>query len=115
MGVNKPIARLISGAQPGADRGGLDAAIELGIPHGGYRPRGRLAEDGPIPARYAVTELRSPAYAARSGVFMRVEHEAPSGSPGSRARAPTNPLRSEESARAVRGLGGYLVPSTPAA
>ena len=30
-----PLERIISGGQTGADRGGLDAAIALGIPHGG--------------------------------------------------------------------------------
>jgi hypothetical protein len=30
-----PIAKIVSGGQTGADRGGLDAAIDLGIPHGG--------------------------------------------------------------------------------
>jgi hypothetical protein len=38
----------VSGGQTGADRGGLDSAIENGIPHGGRCPKGRLAEDGPI-------------------------------------------------------------------
>ena len=46
-----PIVRIISGGQTGVDRAALDAAIALQIPHGGWCPRGRLAEDGPIPAR----------------------------------------------------------------
>jgi hypothetical protein len=40
------IEKLISGAQTGADRAALDAALEFGIPHGGWCPAGRLAEDG---------------------------------------------------------------------
>jgi hypothetical protein len=32
--MNCPIARIVSGGQTGADRGGLDAAIDLGIRHG---------------------------------------------------------------------------------
>lgn len=44
--------KIISGAQTGADRGALDAAIELELPYGGYVPKGRLAEDGRIPDRY---------------------------------------------------------------
>ena len=40
---------IISGGQTGVDRGALDAAIELGIPHRGWCPKGRKAEDGPIP------------------------------------------------------------------
>ena len=41
--------KIISGGQTGADQGALDAAIELDIPHGGWIPKGRLAEDGPLP------------------------------------------------------------------
>jgi hypothetical protein len=59
-------ARIVSGGQTGADRGGLDAAIALGIPHGGWCPRGRRAEDGAIPTRYQLRELDSRDYAART-------------------------------------------------
>ena len=41
--------KIISGGQTGVDRGALDAALELAVPHGGWCPRGRLAEDGRIP------------------------------------------------------------------
>jgi hypothetical protein len=37
--------KIISGGQTGADRAGLDFAIEHGIEHGGWCPKGRLAED----------------------------------------------------------------------
>jgi len=47
---------ILSGGQAGVDRGALDAAIELGNPCGGWCPRGRLAEDGPIPQRYPLSE-----------------------------------------------------------
>ena len=43
---------IVSGGQTGVDRAALDVAIELGIPTGGWVPKGRLAEDGVIPARY---------------------------------------------------------------
>jgi predicted Rossmann-fold nucleotide-binding protein len=59
-------ARIISGGQTGADRGGLDAAIELGIPHGGWCPKGRRAEDGPIPPRYKLRETPTPNYPERT-------------------------------------------------
>ena len=36
--------KIISGGQTGADRGGLDAAIDLGIEHGGWCPLGRKSE-----------------------------------------------------------------------
>jgi len=58
--------KIISGGQTGVDRGALDAAIGLGIPHGGWCPRGRLAEDGPIPARYVLSETDSPEYWLRT-------------------------------------------------
>lgn len=58
--------RIVSGGQTGVDRGALEAAIALGIPHGGWCPRGRLAEDGTIPDRYDLTEHASPRYKDRT-------------------------------------------------
>ena len=49
--------KIISGGQTGADRAALDAAIDVGFPVGGYCPKGRLAEDGPIDARYPLIEI----------------------------------------------------------
>jgi len=46
------IQKIISGAQTGADRAGIDAAIELGIDYGGWVPKGRKAEDGIVPKKY---------------------------------------------------------------
>ena len=60
------LKKIISGGQTGADRGGLEAAIALGIPHGGYCPRGRLAEDGFIPHKYELTETTSRDYPDRT-------------------------------------------------
>ena len=48
------------------DRAALDVAIELGILHGGWCPRGRLAEDGPIPRRYRLRQTDSPEYPVRT-------------------------------------------------
>ena len=50
---------IISGGQTGADRAALDWAIANNIPHGGWCPKGRLAEDGEISARYQLTETPS--------------------------------------------------------
>jgi len=61
-----PITRIITGGQTGADRGGLDAAIECGIPHGGWCPKGRKAEDGVIPDKYQLLELGSKDYLKRT-------------------------------------------------
>jgi hypothetical protein len=58
--------KIISGGQTGVDRAALDVAIELGIPHGGWCPKGRLAEDGPIPDRYQLSETESADYPART-------------------------------------------------
>jgi hypothetical protein len=60
------IAQLVSGGQSGVDRAALDVALELGIPCGGWCPRGRKAEDGAIPARYPLTETPSDGYAQRT-------------------------------------------------
>lgn len=51
------LRKVISGGQTGADRAGLDFAIETGLEHGGYVPRGRKAEDGRIDDRYNLVEL----------------------------------------------------------
>lgn len=42
------IKKIISGGQTGADRAALDVAIKFNIPKGGWVPRGRMAEDGPL-------------------------------------------------------------------
>lgn len=51
--------RILSGGQSGVDRAALDAARSAGIAHGGWCPRGRWAEDGPLDARYALRETPS--------------------------------------------------------
>jgi len=58
--------QIISGGQTGADRAALDAAIRLGIPHGGWLPRGRKAEDGPLPASYRLQETETDSYRERT-------------------------------------------------
>lgn len=60
------IERIVSGGQTGVDRAALDIAIQLQIPHGGWCPKGRLAEDGPIPNCYLLTEMESVDYAQRT-------------------------------------------------
>jgi hypothetical protein len=60
------IRRIVSGGQTGADRGALDTAIKLGIPHGGWCPRGRRAEDGVIPAQYQLSETPTRDYHVRT-------------------------------------------------
>ena len=57
---------IVSGGQTGVDRGALNAAMAMGIAHGGWCPRGRLAEDGAIPDRYQLKETRSARYSVRT-------------------------------------------------
>ena len=57
---------VVSGGQTGVDRGALDAAIALGLDHGGWCPKGRLAEDGAIPPRYRMSETTSRDYEVRT-------------------------------------------------
>lgn len=66
-----PIDFIVSGGQTGADRAGFDAAIELGIPHKGWCPKGRKAEDGRIPDFYQLTETPSAAYLQRTAWNVR--------------------------------------------
>jgi len=56
----------MSGGQTGADRAGLDFAIETGLEHGGYVPSGRKAEDGRIDELYNLVELSTSSYPART-------------------------------------------------
>ena len=60
------LKKIISGGQTGADRAALDAAIRLGIPHGGWVPKGRLAEDGCVPDHYQVEEMPTDSYQQRT-------------------------------------------------
>ena len=60
------LERIVSGGQTGVDRAALDVAIALDIPHGGWCPLGRIAEDGPIPDFYQLAEHPSPKYADRT-------------------------------------------------
>jgi hypothetical protein len=58
--------KILSGGQTGADRAALDWALIRGIPHGGWCPKGRLAEDGTIPGRYELEETPTSDFAQRT-------------------------------------------------
>lgn len=60
------LRKIVSGGQAGADRAGLDFALEAGLEHGGYVPKGRQAEDGRIDDRYQLIELPSASYPVRT-------------------------------------------------
>lgn len=61
-----PITKIISGGQTGVDRAALDVGLELGVEIGGWCPKGRLAEDGPIDAKYPLIETPSSNYPQRT-------------------------------------------------
>ena len=60
------IKKIISGGQTGADQAALNVAIELGIPHGGWVPKGRKTERGTLLSKYQVQEMPTPSYPART-------------------------------------------------
>jgi hypothetical protein len=66
-----PPAKIVSGGQTGVDRAGLDWAIQNGIAHGGWCPKGRLATDGPLPLQYKLNETESSGYRQRTKLNVR--------------------------------------------
>ena len=60
------VKKIVSGGQSGVDRAALDVALYLQIPHGGWCPRGRRSEDGPIPEKYLLRETESADYVVRT-------------------------------------------------
>ncbi|OIO75001.1 MAG: hypothetical protein AUJ57_00880 [Zetaproteobacteria bacterium CG1_02_53_45] len=58
--------KVVSGGQTGVDRAALDAAMAVNLPVGGWCPKGRLALDGEIPAKYPLTETRGKSYQTRT-------------------------------------------------
>lgn len=63
--------KIISGGQTGVDRAALDIAMRLAIPAGGFCPKGRLAEDGPLHPKYPLQETTTNKYPQRT--FLNVE------------------------------------------
>ncbi len=61
------VKKIVSGGQTGVDRAALDAAIYLNMSHGGWCPKGRLAELGEtIPLKYSLKETNSSDYSERT-------------------------------------------------
>jgi len=63
--------KIISGGQTGVDLAALDVALKLGIHCGGFCPKGRKSENGPIPEKYPLTETRSERYPERTELNVR--------------------------------------------
>lgn len=68
--MRSKLAKIVSGGQTGADRGGLDAGRDLGIPTGGCAPKGFITEAGPdrTLVGYGLYECPVPGYPARTKV-----------------------------------------------
>ncbi len=60
------IKKIISGGQTGADQAALDAAIKLDIPHGGWIPKGKITENGPLSDKYQLDEMPTASYEERT-------------------------------------------------
>ena len=61
-----PKFRIVSGGQSGADIAALDWAIGHAVDYGGWCPKGRRSEDGPIHAHYLLSETPLANYLQRT-------------------------------------------------
>jgi hypothetical protein len=64
LALMKPI-KIVSDGQTGADRAALDWALQHNVECGGWCPKGRKADDGPIETEYPLKETPSAAYTQR--------------------------------------------------
>ena len=60
------LKKIVSGGQTGVDQAALDIAIRLKIDHGGWVPKGRLTEAGPLASKYDMDEMPSADYPQRT-------------------------------------------------
>ena len=65
------LRKIISGGQTGVDRAALDTAMKKNFPVGGWCPKGRKAEDGPISLRYPLKETTSDKYQVRTELNVK--------------------------------------------
>jgi hypothetical protein len=56
------IKKIISGSQTAADQAVLDIAMRLGLPHGGWLPRGGMTKTGILPEKYNLKEMPTDNY-----------------------------------------------------
>jgi hypothetical protein len=64
------VIKILSSGQTGVERAALDTALANDIACGGWCPKGRKAEDGPIDPKYALveTELAGPRQSTEANV-----------------------------------------------
>jgi hypothetical protein len=60
------LKKIISGGQTGVDQAALDVAINFGIDHGGWIPKGRRTEAGKLPDKYTLKEMPTSSYLKRT-------------------------------------------------
>lgn len=60
------LKKIISGCQTGADIAGIDAAIHNNFSYGGWVPKGRKTEAGPLSDSYVVQEMPGEGYMQRT-------------------------------------------------
>ncbi len=60
------LKKIISGGQTGADIASIDAAIETDYSYGGWLPRGRKTENGPLAFKYKMQEMTRGGYPKRT-------------------------------------------------
>jgi hypothetical protein len=60
------IKKIVSGGQTGAGQAALDAAMKWDIPHGGWVPKGRKTEHGPLLSIYQLKEMPTGSYPERT-------------------------------------------------
>lgn len=65
------LKKIIRGGQTGVDTAALRLGISMGIPHGGWCPRGRKREDGVIPSRFRLQETSSSGYLERTRLNVK--------------------------------------------
>jgi len=53
------LKKIITGGRTEADQAALDAAMKMGISHGGWIPKGRKTESGTLPEKYHLQEMET--------------------------------------------------------
>ena len=81
------ITRIVSGGQTGVDQGALEACQWIDFPYGGWVPKGRLTENGPLPNTFKGMQehlsddylIRTEANVVDSDATVVLSHGKPTG------------------------------------